>query len=173
MAGSRSACVARPSTINAQLSTSSGSWCNSSISPREGDGPGASPGFLTSLEKENARRTPKEIGLSVRTLLREQSQPRLKDLNAGIWIRAVRRAGTALQNYLRRQPKVIHRCSPLFTAVHRQEFLSAANGCEPTRTRQGENTGSLVSAFQLFQPRVTTSSLVLQGVSPAWDRRVP
>ena len=42
----------------------SGSWCNSSISPCEGDGPGANPGFLTSLEKENARRALKEIGLS-------------------------------------------------------------------------------------------------------------
>ena len=32
----------------------SGTWCNSSISPCEGDGPGANPGFLTI---ERARRT--------------------------------------------------------------------------------------------------------------------
>ncbi len=42
----------------------SGSWCNSSISPCEGDGPGANPGFLTILENKNARRALKEIGLS-------------------------------------------------------------------------------------------------------------
>jgi hypothetical protein len=33
----------------------SGLWCNSSISAREADGPGANPGFLT--KKENARRS--------------------------------------------------------------------------------------------------------------------
>ena len=32
-----------------QASFRSGSWCNSSISPCEGDGPGANPGFLTNL----------------------------------------------------------------------------------------------------------------------------
>ena len=91
----------------------SGLWCNSSISPCEGDGPGANPGILTNwnettecwgngvmehcvaaLPVTQHSNTPfgkqmrgersKEIGLSVRTLLREQFQPRLKDLNAGI-----------------------------------------------------------------------------------------
>jgi hypothetical protein len=43
--------------------------------------------------KRNARRTLKEIGLSASgSCSGEQSQPRHKDLNAGIWIRAVRRA---------------------------------------------------------------------------------
>src|SRR5688572_21259621 len=32
---------------NPRESASSGLWCNSSISPCEGDGPGANPGFLT------------------------------------------------------------------------------------------------------------------------------
>src|SRR5205814_9220456 len=31
----------------------SGLWCNSSISPCEGDGPGANPGFLTNEYKPN------------------------------------------------------------------------------------------------------------------------
>ncbi len=30
-----------------------GLWCNSSISPCEGDGPGANPGFLTNFGTEN------------------------------------------------------------------------------------------------------------------------
>ena len=63
----------------------------SSISPCEGDGPGANPGFLT--KKKNARRALKgDWPIRKRILLKEQSQPRLKDLNAGIWMRAVRRA---------------------------------------------------------------------------------
>ena len=71
----------------------SGSWCNSSISPCEGGGPGANPGFLTISKNENARRAPNgDWPIRKRILLREQSQPRHDDLNAGIWMRAVRRA---------------------------------------------------------------------------------
>ena len=44
-------------------------------------------------------------------LPREQSQPRLKDLNAGIWMRAVRRAIKRCHNSRRRQLKVVHRHS--------------------------------------------------------------
>ena len=44
------------------LSFLSGSWCNSSISPCEGDGPGANPGFLTKKKMRGERS--KEIGLS-------------------------------------------------------------------------------------------------------------
>ena len=74
-----------------------GLWCKCSISPCEGDGPGANPGFLST--KENARRALKEIGLSASgSCSKEQSQPRHEDLNAGIWIRAVRRARKASQS---------------------------------------------------------------------------
>jgi hypothetical protein len=41
-----------------------GLWCNSSTSRCERDSPGANPGFLTNLNKANARRALKEIGLS-------------------------------------------------------------------------------------------------------------
>src|SRR5665213_13598 len=34
----------------------SGSWCNSSISPCEGDGPGANPGFLTNYRSRTPKR---------------------------------------------------------------------------------------------------------------------
>ena len=34
---------------NSHSALNSGSWCNSSISPCEGDGSGANPGFLTSF----------------------------------------------------------------------------------------------------------------------------
>jgi hypothetical protein len=56
----------------------------SSISLCEGDDPGANPGFLTN-KNENAQRALKgDWPIRKRILLREQSQPRLKDLNAGI-----------------------------------------------------------------------------------------
>ena len=34
-----------------RLADHSGLWCNSSISPCEGDGPGANPGFLTNFDE--------------------------------------------------------------------------------------------------------------------------
>ena len=62
------------------------------LSSHEADGQGANHFFLTHW-KENARRTPQEIGASASgMLLKDLSTPRHKDLNAGIWIRAVRRA---------------------------------------------------------------------------------
>lgn len=39
----------------------SGSWCNSSISPCEGDGPGANPGFLTKLVISNFVRNQRAV----------------------------------------------------------------------------------------------------------------
>src|SRR5213594_4276977 len=46
-----------------------GLWCNSSISPCEGDGPGANPGFLTNFDGPNVagyRSKPKGRLLTVR-----------------------------------------------------------------------------------------------------------
>jgi hypothetical protein len=85
-----------PSTINYQPSTNSGLWCNSSISACEADGPGANPGFLTiqRKEKKKEKRDERSRRLAFSAsgiLLNEQSTPRHNDLNAGIWIRAVRR----------------------------------------------------------------------------------
>ena len=68
----------------------SGLWCNSSISAREADGPGANPGFLT--KRKRAASAQGDWPIRKRILLKEQSQPRHYDLNAGIWMRAVRRA---------------------------------------------------------------------------------
>ncbi len=59
----------------------SGLWCNSSISPCEGDGPGANPGFLTSFKQRlvrfqhgipvsNAELGTRSAGFEVRTSLR-------------------------------------------------------------------------------------------------------
>ena len=52
------------SSVRVRPGAPAGLWCNSSISRCERDGPGANPGFLTTLGKANARRTLKEIGLS-------------------------------------------------------------------------------------------------------------
>jgi len=47
----------------------------------------------SACRNKNARRALKgDWPIRKRILLKEQSQPRLKDLNAGIWMRAVRRA---------------------------------------------------------------------------------
>jgi hypothetical protein len=55
----------------------------------------------------------KEIGASASgILLREQSTPRHKDLKAGIWMRAIRRAPQSSHILARRQAEVIHRYSP-------------------------------------------------------------
>ena len=42
---------------------SPGLWCNSSISPCEGDGPGANPGFLTILEKKMRGESQRRLAL--------------------------------------------------------------------------------------------------------------
>ncbi len=47
---SGTALVAQHTLVKTQPEAPSGLWCNRSISPREGDGPGATPGFLTNLD---------------------------------------------------------------------------------------------------------------------------
>ena len=64
----------------------------SSISPCEGDGPGANPGFLTNFKMKMRGERSKRLAYPQADSAQEQSQPRFKDLNTGIWIRAVRRA---------------------------------------------------------------------------------
>lgn len=46
----RSGFVNRYSSVRVRPGDPSGLWCNSSISAREADGPGANPGFLTNLD---------------------------------------------------------------------------------------------------------------------------
>jgi hypothetical protein len=65
------------------------------------------------LGKKVRERTLKEIGASASgILLMEQSTPRHKDLEAGIWMRAVRRADRACHRGRLSQTEVIHRYSP-------------------------------------------------------------
>ena len=93
----------------------------SSISPCEGDGPGANPGFLTIFEKEKCAASAQgDWPIRKRILLKEQSQPRHKDLNAGIWMRAVRRAGKRWHVLRRGQREVVHRYSPLGSCIKRK-----------------------------------------------------
>ena len=46
----RSGFVNRYSPVQVRPGAPSGLWCNSSISAREADGPGANPGFLTNFD---------------------------------------------------------------------------------------------------------------------------
>jgi hypothetical protein len=55
LSSNRASFVNSYSSVRVRPGAPSGLWCNSSISPCEGDGPGANPGFLTN--NENARRT--------------------------------------------------------------------------------------------------------------------
>ena len=64
------------------------------------------------MKKEVRERTLKEIGASASgILLNEQSTPRHKDLEAGTWIEAVRRADSKWRSAAIPQTKVIHQIS--------------------------------------------------------------
>ena len=157
----RSGFVNRHSSVQVQpgLQFKSGTWCNRSISPCEGDGPGATPGFLTNQIKMRDE-VLNEMGAPTGGLSSSSEYvltPRHKDLNAGIWTQAHSSRNAKLpQNRV----MTTRSYSPLFTFSMGRRMLiilPIGGGSLIARERLGESPGGAGSNPANWSPPPTSS----------------